>query len=428
MEVWHAARATSAAPKYFKPFQSPTTKKEYWDGALYHNNPIIVANHERKLIWPDIAASHPDIVLSIGTGHKATREDGTRGETQAFCRTPRQASDTDTRKEWSKKPRWQHLWDVLVHRVQDLLDSDRRWDAFMRDIDATSNTVTQRRYQRINVYLGRDPPELDAVNEVDRMRATTEQKLKQNPEYSLKIRGVAHQLISSCFFFEKSATAPVACPLGFQVMGNIRCRFLAGSAELRQLGNLLSGKQSHDFQPYFQVVEYEESHEVGFPQRLTLQEDVIQNMQARAEFKPQPFAIEVSKQSAKTTLLFFCARGSGAPASGFPRSLLEDESLERKSASSPFSCMPKLTLASVKSILPGNRQRALNAARNPEWRNERQRLSDLFIAILETALPPRSKRERFLAEDACRRDKRSICSVTALSAKRVSIEQRQTWA
>lgn len=89
--------------------------------------------------------------------------------------------------------------------------------------------------------------------------------------------------------------------------------------------------------------------------------------------------------------------------------------------------MPKLTIASVKGILPGSRQRALNAARNPEWRNERQRLSDLFIAIFETALPSRSKRERFLAEDACRRDKRSIYSVTALRAKRVSIEQRQTW-
>lgn len=164
--------------------------------------------------------------------------------------------ETETQKEWAKKPRWQHLWEVLVHRVQDILDSDRRWDAFMRDIDATSNTVTQRRYQRINVHLGRDPPELDAVNEVDRMRATTEQKLKHSSEYSLKIREIAHQLIASCFFFEKSTSAAVACPLGFQVMGMIRCRFLAGSLELRELGNVLSIKQSHDFQPYFQVVEY----------------------------------------------------------------------------------------------------------------------------------------------------------------------------
>ncbi len=38
------------------------------DGALYYNNPIKIANNERKLLWSDVAESHPDIMLSIGTG------------------------------------------------------------------------------------------------------------------------------------------------------------------------------------------------------------------------------------------------------------------------------------------------------------------------------------------------------------------------
>lgn len=337
MQIWHAARATSAAPRYFKPFRSPTTMKEYWDGALYHNNPVVVANHERRLLWPDVAASHPDIVLSIGTGHKRSEPNEATGESPSFGRAASepQLSGSNSKKEWAHKPRWAQLWGVLVHRVRDILDSDRRWDDFLRDIDASSNTVTQQRYQRINVDLGRDPPELDDVNEVDWMRTRTENRLKNVPKYQLQIREVARQLIASCFFFEKAAASPVACATGFQVPGMIRCRFLAGSEELRNLGQVLHGKQSYDFQPYFQVVEYEETANVGLPQLFTLQEGVIQNMQARAEFKPQPFAIEVSRQGAKTTLLFFVSSGSGCPVSGFPRPLLDDESLERKSSVSP---------------------------------------------------------------------------------------------
>lgn len=335
MQVWHAARATSAAPRYFKPFRSPNTMKEYWDGALYHNNPIIVANHERRLLWPDVATSHPDIVLSIGTGHKRPEGNQATSETSPLsCTTLEpQRLESNAKKEWAHKPRWAQLWGVLVHRVRDILDSDRRWDDFLRDIDSGSNTVTQQRYQRINVDLGRDPPELDDVNEVEWMKTQTENKLRSTPHYRLQIREIAHQLIASCFFFEKSATNSIPCSPGFQVPGVIRCRFLAGSDELRNLGQVLHGKQNTDFQPYFKVVEHEEPGSMGVPQIFTLQEGVIQNMQARAEFKPQPLAIEVSRQGAKTTLMFFASSDSGCPASGFPRLLLDDESLECKFSS-----------------------------------------------------------------------------------------------
>lgn len=67
LEVWEAACATSAAPSFFKPFMS-SNGRTYLDGALYYNNPIRVANHERKLIWPDVADSPPDLILSLGTG------------------------------------------------------------------------------------------------------------------------------------------------------------------------------------------------------------------------------------------------------------------------------------------------------------------------------------------------------------------------
>lgn len=68
LKIWEAAAATSAAPSYFKPFVHGPTKRTYLDGALYHNNPVRLVHRERKLLWPDVADKHPDILLSIGTG------------------------------------------------------------------------------------------------------------------------------------------------------------------------------------------------------------------------------------------------------------------------------------------------------------------------------------------------------------------------
>ena len=69
LRLWEVARATSAAPTYFKPFVNDRTHRGYLDGAIYHKNPVEVANDERRLIWPDERDLHPDILLSIGTGH-----------------------------------------------------------------------------------------------------------------------------------------------------------------------------------------------------------------------------------------------------------------------------------------------------------------------------------------------------------------------
>lgn len=68
LKVWQAAAATSAAPSFFKPFKHPRCDRTYMDGALYYNNPIKIANNERKLLWSDVADNEPDLVLSIGTG------------------------------------------------------------------------------------------------------------------------------------------------------------------------------------------------------------------------------------------------------------------------------------------------------------------------------------------------------------------------
>lgn len=84
--VWEAAAATSAAPGYFKEFYHQSTGMGFLDGALYHNNPVNVANRERKYLWPDVANARPDLLLSIGTG----RSSSTIGNNAENVRSPSQ--------------------------------------------------------------------------------------------------------------------------------------------------------------------------------------------------------------------------------------------------------------------------------------------------------------------------------------------------
>lgn len=76
LEIWEAASATSAAPSFFKPFEGSNPTRTYLDGALYYNNPVKVANYERKFLWPDVAENPPDILLSIGTGKNGQHLEG----------------------------------------------------------------------------------------------------------------------------------------------------------------------------------------------------------------------------------------------------------------------------------------------------------------------------------------------------------------
>lgn len=69
LQLMHSsARATSAAPRIFKPFHHEGSKQTYLDGAVYHNNPVGIADSEWRLIWGSNLCSHPDVVLSLGTG------------------------------------------------------------------------------------------------------------------------------------------------------------------------------------------------------------------------------------------------------------------------------------------------------------------------------------------------------------------------
>ena len=69
--VWEAARATSAAPGFFKPMEigSNVTRQNYIDGGFGHNNPTTLAVEETKHLCPPRPVV---LVTSIGSGYPET--------------------------------------------------------------------------------------------------------------------------------------------------------------------------------------------------------------------------------------------------------------------------------------------------------------------------------------------------------------------
>ena len=69
--IWEAARATSAAPSFFKPMtiENPPPPITYVDGGLGYNNPAQLVLVEARRIWN---SKNKDVCLvSIGTGQQS---------------------------------------------------------------------------------------------------------------------------------------------------------------------------------------------------------------------------------------------------------------------------------------------------------------------------------------------------------------------
>jgi hypothetical protein len=210
----YSLRATSAAPGYFKPFVNSRTKQGYLDGALYHNNPVRVAHHESKLLWSDVQDSHPDILLSIGTGHNGVETSGTaepptrrRKRTEVnsdiiVIPSPRERSLGFA--EWFKNTEFVQNFSIMVNRVDNLLNSEQMWLNFKNDVLSSRDTDDdRRRYHRINPKLGFKVPALDDKRQTDSLRRSVKSKLANDVNYRRSIAKVAHRLVASSFYFER---------------------------------------------------------------------------------------------------------------------------------------------------------------------------------------------------------------------------------
>lgn len=183
----NSARATSAAPRIFKSFAHEPSKQVYTDGGIYHNNPVQIADRERKLIWPEppgMEDPHPDIILSIGTG---------------YCPTVRRSRATAAKGVLRRQGavlNFRELYKVAVDHIESSLDSEKAWIDYMNILMPPESH--RHRYRRLNPCLEHDPPALDAVPAMKSFQCDVRELMMNDSQ----IPEVARQLVASSFYYE----------------------------------------------------------------------------------------------------------------------------------------------------------------------------------------------------------------------------------
>lgn len=317
------ARATSAAPPYFKTFRPPQSTREFADGAVHHNNPVNVANAERKYIWPDVDNLYPDLLLSIGTGKSSNYLEAEKAK----------------QKKQEQEARWlrwvPRALQILFAKMHDVLDAEKTWEKFIGTVPAE---VAAQRYIRINPDLRYGVPALDDKNRIWNL----ESDAKKGLEYlHPSIRGIADRLLASCFYYEKASGQTLENQvLGmwyflsmmyqtdkFLSQGRIQCRFEDGTENLRKLGACLRSFQSHNFSPRFTITEEDLNPDPMDSVMITRK--TIDDMIDFSKFCVAEPTVHISGPQTRTTIAVILRDTEpqvGLPISGFPRQLMyEDE-------------------------------------------------------------------------------------------------------
>ena len=195
-----SARATSAAPRIFKPMCHEASRQVYADGAIYHNNPIQIADQERKLLWPHLADDQPDIILSIGTSYNP---DSVRRINMQRTSTLRLGVLNQAK----------NLLKLAMDTISSTLDSQKTWETYMEVLNPPNHH--RHRYVRLNPKLTEDPPPLDQVDQMIRLQGIVRQQT-MNDE---RIKELAIQLIATSFYFEKIGQMQEASGGGYEIKG-----------------------------------------------------------------------------------------------------------------------------------------------------------------------------------------------------------------
>jgi hypothetical protein len=175
------------------------SKQAYMDGGIYHNNPIEIADQERKLIWPQLVDYPPDIILSIGTSYNSSS-------------IPRKALTSPTLRRRGMYGGHQPL-KIAIHHIASTLDSERAWERYIEVLNPPSRD--KNRYVRLNPDLSEDPPALDQVAKMKSLQETVRKQIQEDE----RIRNIADQLISTSFYFEKSSEMEALLDGGFECRG-----------------------------------------------------------------------------------------------------------------------------------------------------------------------------------------------------------------
>ncbi|KAF8847153.1 hypothetical protein BDZ45DRAFT_811773 [Acephala macrosclerotiorum] len=314
---WEAAAATAAAPPYFKSFYHKIAKRSYLDGAFYNNNPVKVAQQERKMLWAEDADRNPDIFLSIGTSKydkQLKREIRSPKNNRYHEKSPRVPFG-----------RWHQLFNVIHGRMESILDAEMTWEEFVGITADVKTKENEYRYIRINPNIGYEPPDIDDVEALQSLQDATTESLSQEMPV---IRNLARLLVASSFYLDLKSP-PGLGEAGLKCTGRILCRL---ENNLRALGDYFMRQQRGDFQPYFEI--FEDNYHAP-KQQLYITSEIINRMVQKAVFQMDNFDIILSSRTARLHIVIFLVPpgsrvGSeeplSCPISGFPRILAPEPS------------------------------------------------------------------------------------------------------
>ncbi|KAH6647653.1 hypothetical protein BKA67DRAFT_394493 [Truncatella angustata] len=338
IKVWEAARAVSAQPPLFKPFQKPETKIFYTGTSTSYNCPALIADYESSMIWSDMKDAPADVLLSIGSGKNI--KDNTPAQLSPVASTLNNVTRRNTLN--TSRPLRPS---ATVNKLDDYSSNDKVWDRFIRSKSLPKSFISteeiRQRYIRINPALDMKIPKLDAARKVYELEREAREVLQSNVGI---VKEAAHRLIASSFFFEKTPGSVKQTALyGYECSGTIHCRFPFGSDEMKALGEFLRSTFRGEFEPYFLL---EEEVPRSAPLRIPLEEGAVHDMCHRGHFEIEPLYIQVQRELA-TTKVSLCLQGepypSGVtvlPISGFPRQLISEDKADRKGKLCPLFLSP----------------------------------------------------------------------------------------
>jgi hypothetical protein len=190
------ARATSAAPTFFKPYTHSATGIVYKDGALKYNNPIRIADSERRSIWRS-GNNSLDLHLSIGTGVNQEYF------TQLPGNSRRGSEGTVQGHDRRSKTGIGVLIDIATDAVKSTMDSESEYESFRQDLH---DKETRKRYHRLNVRIndGQPTPALDDFKQIRRLKELA-RIYCESEDMKPRLEEVARKLVSSTFYFEKES-------------------------------------------------------------------------------------------------------------------------------------------------------------------------------------------------------------------------------
>lgn len=183
---------------YFKSYVKAETSTAYADGAMHHNCPVRIADHERKLLWEDVSEWPADMFLSLGTGLSRSEADFSTGQHSSKPQRPMSRKVARHRSVAGIS----YLWRTASNIIDDQLNCEKIWDDYYvvsTPPGKLNCAEDRRRNMRLNMMFPEDRPSLDDVASLE----TIEHVAKEQLPLDSDIIEVAHRLVASCFYFEK---------------------------------------------------------------------------------------------------------------------------------------------------------------------------------------------------------------------------------